>query len=181
MRSWRQIKGLIIPRMVKTGIGVDSHRFEAGDGLVLAGVRVPYGRRLLGHSDGDVATHAIVDALLGAATQGDMGAHFPSSDPRWKGADSRVFLRQTRELLAAVAAQITHVDCTVIMQEPSIAAFIPEMRRLIAADLGIDITQVSLKATTTDGLGFSGRGEGMAAMAVATIDIPAPGQLADGK
>jgi len=155
--------------MVKTGIGVDVHGFTKGEGLTLGGVNIPCDKSIAGHSDGDVVIHAIVDALLGAVAGGDIGAHFPSSDPRWQGADSRLFLRRARELVDEVGGQISHVDCSVILQEPAIASYITEMRRIIAADLAIDSGQVSIKATTTDHLGFTGRGEGIAALAVATI------------
>jgi len=155
--------------MVKTGIGVDVHGFTKGEGLTLGGVNIPCDKSIAGHSDGDVVIHAIVDALLGAVAGGDIGTHFPSSDPRWKGASSRLFLQRARGILAESGGQISHVDCTVILQEPAIAPYIPEMRRIIAADLVIDSGQVSIKATTTDHLGFTGRGEGIAALAVATI------------
>lgn len=155
--------------MVKTGIGVDVHGFTKGEGLTLGGVNIPYDRSIAGHSDGDVVIHAIVDALLGAVAGGDIGTHFPSSDARWKGTNSRLFLRRVRELVDEAGGQISHVDCTVILQEPAIAPYIPEMRRNIAADLAIDSGQVSIKATTSDHLGFTGRKEGIAAMAVATI------------
>ncbi len=155
--------------MVRTGIGVDVHGFAAGSGLTLGGVTVPYDKGIGGHSDGDVVIHAIVDALLGAVALGDIGTHFPSSDDQWRGASSRVFLERGRELLADAGAQINHVDCTVLLQEPPIAEHIPEMRRRVADGLAIDPTQVSIKATTTDHLGLIGRGEGVAALAVATV------------
>ncbi len=157
--------------MVKTGIGVDVHGFTKGEGLTLGGVNIPCDKSIAGHSDGDVVIHAIVDALLGAVAGGDIGAHFPSSDPRWKGTSSRLFLRRARELVDEAGGQISHVDCTVILQEPPIAPYIPEMRRNIATDLAIDSGQVSIKATTSDHLGFTGRGEGIAALAVATVEI----------
>lgn len=155
--------------MVKTGIGVDVHGFTKGEELTLGGVNIPCDKSIAGHSDGDVVIHAIVDALLGAVGGGDIGTHFPSSDPRWKGTSSRLFLQRARELVDEAGGQISHVDCTVILQEPTIAPYIPEMRRIIAADLAIDSGQVSIKATTTDHLGFTGRKEGIAALAVATI------------
>ncbi len=157
--------------MVKTGIGVDVHGFTKGEGLTLGGVNIPCDKSIAGHSDGDVVIHAIVDAMLGAVAGGDIGTHFLSSDPRWKGADSRLFLRRAREIVAESSGQVSHVDCTVILQEPAIAPYIPEMRRIIAADLAIDSGQVSIKATTTDHLGFTGRGEGIVALAVATVEI----------
>ena len=157
--------------MVKTGIGVDVHAFTEGSGLTLGGVPIPHDRSIAGHSDGDVVIHAIVDALLGAAAQGDIGVHFPSTDPRWQGADSRTFLRRARELVAETGGEISHVDCTVILQEPAIAPFVADMRRTIAVDLGMNLEQVSVKATTTDRLGFIGQGEGVAALAVATVEM----------
>jgi len=157
--------------MVKTGIGVDTHAFTDGDHLVLGGVTIPFERSIAGHSDGDVVIHAVVDALLGAVARGDIGTHFPSSDARWKGASSRLFLQRAREIVAEADGTISHVDCTVILQEPPVAPQIPEMRRLIAADLDIKTDQVSIKATTTDRLGFTGRKEGIAALAVATISF----------
>lgn len=159
--------------MVKTGIGVDAHAFTQGEGLTLGGVNIPYDRSIAGHSDGDVVIHAIVDALLGAVAGGDIGTHFPSSDARWKGVSSRVFLQRAREILAESGGEISHVDCAVILQEPAIAPYVAEMRRIIADDLAIDPGQVSIKATTTDHLGFSGRKEGVAAVAVATITTKA--------
>jgi 2-C-methyl-D-erythritol 2,4-cyclodiphosphate synthase len=157
--------------MIKSGIGVDAHAFVDGQGFSLGGVSIPYEKSIVGHSDGDVIIHAIVDALLGAVAKGDIGTHFPSSDPQWEGASSRVFLTWTRELLAETDTQVQHVDCTVILQEPAISDYIPEMRRNISKDLGIDIDQVSIKATTTDKLGFTGRKEGITALALATIAV----------
>ena len=158
--------------MVKTGFGVDVHGFTNGSGLTLGGVAIPYDKTIAGHSDGDVVIHAIVDALLGASALGDIGAHFPSSDPQWQGVSSRLFLQACREIVTGVHARVDHVDCTVILEEPRLAPFIGEMRRLVAADLGIDPEQVSIKATTTDRLGVIGRGDGIAAMAVVTVTTP---------
>ncbi len=155
--------------MVKTGIGMDVHGFTKGEGLTLGGVNIPYEKSIAGHSDGDVVLHALVDALLGAVAGGDIGTHFPSSDPRWQGADSRLFLRRAKEIVTEAGGQINHVDCTVILQEPVIGPVIPEMRHNIAEVLGLGLEHISIKATTTDRLGFTGRGEGIAALAVATI------------
>ncbi len=155
--------------MLRCGIGADVHAFTAGDGMVLGGVKVPFHQSIAGHSDGDVVIHAIVDALLGAVGAGDIGSHFPSSDPRWQGADSRLFLREAHSILEQAGATLNNVDCTVILQEPALTPHIPEMIKLLAADLEVEASQVSIKATTTDHLGFTGRGEGIAAMAVATI------------
>ena len=157
--------------MIKTGIGVDAHGFTKGEGLTLGGVNIPFDKSIAGHSDGDVVLHTIVDALLGAVAGGDIGAHFPSSDPRWLDASSRLFLRRAREIVAEAGGEISHVDCTVILQEPAIAPHVAEMRHNVAEILGVDLAQVSIKATTTDHLGFTGRGEGIAALAVATVEI----------
>ncbi|MFB0516906.1 MAG: 2-C-methyl-D-erythritol 2,4-cyclodiphosphate synthase [Candidatus Neomarinimicrobiota bacterium] len=157
--------------MIRTGLGVDAHGFTAGDGFMLGGVHIPHDKSIAGHSDGDVVLHAIVDALLGAVARGDIGTHFPSSDPQWRGASSRIFLQRAREIVAEANGEICHVDCTVILQEPAIGPYIPDMRRLIADDLAVELDQVSIKATTTDHLGFIGRGEGIAAIAVATVKV----------
>lgn len=158
--------------MIRTGIGVDVHAFVPGEGFVLGGVSIPDSRSISGHSDGDVIIHAIVDALLGAAARGDIGTYFPSSDPQWKDASSRIFLTQTKELLAEVGYHAEHIDCSVVLQEPAISSYIPEMRQNVSRDLGIDIDRVSIKATTTDHLGFTGRKEGVAALAIATVSSP---------
>ncbi len=158
--------------MVRTGLGVDVHAFTEGSGLTLGGVAIPFGKAVAAHSDGDVVIHAVVDALLGAAALGDIGSNFPSSDPQWLGVSSRVFLERCRKLLADHGASIHNVDCSIILQEPQLAPFIAAMRRNLAADLGLDTAQVSIKATTSDQLGFTGRGEGIAALAVATVTTP---------
>jgi 2-C-methyl-D-erythritol 2,4-cyclodiphosphate synthase len=157
--------------MVKTGFGVDIHGFTSGKGLTLGGVFIPYKKSIAGHSDGDVVIHAIVDALLGAVSQGDIGHYFPSSDPHWQGADSRIFLRKTGEIVSQSGGRISHIDCTVILQEPKVVPYISDMRHTIAADLAIDADQVSIKATTTDHLGFIGQKKGIAAVAVATLTV----------
>jgi len=156
----------LVPR---TGMGFDVHAF-AGDGpAMLGGIAVPHSRGLAGHSDADVVLHAITDALLGAAGLGDIGAHFPPSDPQWKGAASDTFLSSAAALLRERGAIIDHVDCTIIGEEPRIGPYRDAMRSRIADILGIAMDQVSIKATTTDGLGFTGRREGLAAQAVANI------------
>lgn len=137
--------------------------------LWLCGVCVPYHLGLLGHSDADVALHALCDALLGAAAMGDIGAHFPDTDPRYKGVDSRLLLREVVSMLAAKGYAIGNVDVTIIAQVPKLRPYIDQMRSTVAADLGIDTDCVSVKATTTERLGFTGRGEGIAAQAVALI------------
>jgi 2-C-methyl-D-erythritol 4-phosphate cytidylyltransferase/2-C-methyl-D-erythritol 2,4-cyclodiphosphate synthase len=160
------LAGRLSPR---TGMGFDVHAF-AGDGpLMLGGVEVPHSRGLAGHSDADVVLHAITDALLGAAGLGDIGEHFPPSDPRWKGAASSLFLADAVELVRARGAIIDHVDCTIIAEEPKVGPYRSAMRARIAEIAGLGLDQVSVKATTTEGLGFTGRREGIAAQAVASI------------
>jgi 2-C-methyl-D-erythritol 4-phosphate cytidylyltransferase/2-C-methyl-D-erythritol 2,4-cyclodiphosphate synthase len=150
-------------------MGFDVHAF-AGDGpIMLGGVEIPYPRGLAGHSDADVVLHAITDALLGAAGLGDIGEHFPPSDPQWKGANSSLFLKHAMELLRSNGAIVDHVDCTVIAEEPKVGPHRAAMRERIAEIAGLRLDQVSIKATTTEGLGFAGRREGIAAQAVASI------------
>jgi 2-C-methyl-D-erythritol 4-phosphate cytidylyltransferase/2-C-methyl-D-erythritol 2,4-cyclodiphosphate synthase len=136
---------------------------------MLGGIAVPHPRGLAGHSDADVVLHAITDALLGAAGLGDIGEHFPPSDPRWKGADSSLFLAHAADLLRSNGATIDHLDCTLIAEEPKVGPYRAAMRQRIAEIVGLALEQVSIKATTTEGLGFTGRREGVAAQAVASI------------
>jgi 2-C-methyl-D-erythritol 4-phosphate cytidylyltransferase/2-C-methyl-D-erythritol 2,4-cyclodiphosphate synthase len=165
-RAERWLGGAFVPR---TGMGFDVHAF-AGDGpVVLGGIAVPHARGLAGHSDADVVLHAITDALLGAGGLGDIGAHFPPSDPQWKGAGSELFLSHAAALLRADGAILDHVDCTIIAEEPKVGPYRVAMRQRIADILGLAVDQVSIKATTTEGLGFTGRREGIAAQAVASI------------
>ncbi|MEA3058634.1 MAG: 2-C-methyl-D-erythritol 4-phosphate cytidylyltransferase, partial [Sphingomonadales bacterium] len=160
------LAGRLTPR---TGMGFDVHAF-AGDGpIMLGGIEIPHARGLAGHSDADVVLHAITDALLGAAGLGDIGEHFPPSDVRWKGADSSLFLAHAVELLREKGAVIDHLDCTVIAEAPKIGPYRQAMRAQIAQIAGLSVEQVSVKATTTEGLGFTGRREGIAAQAVASI------------
>ncbi len=154
---------------IRIGNGFDVHRFAQGRRCIICGVDIPHPAGLLGHSDADVALHALCDALLGAAALGDIGKHFPDTDPRYEGADSRGLLRATAALLAAEGYAVGNVDVTIIAQAPKMAPHIPQMRANIAADLGLDINAVSVKATTTERLGFTGRGEGIAATATALI------------
>ncbi len=154
---------------VRIGNGFDVHALVAGRQLVLGGVTIPFERGLAGHSDADVLLHAICDAILGALALGDIGTHFPDTDPRWKDADSRVLLRQVASLASARGWQIGNVDATVIAQAPRLAPHVPAMRANIAADLGCELGLVSVKATTTEHLGFAGRGEGIAALATALL------------
>ncbi len=154
---------------IRVGNGFDVHRLVEERELWLGGVKVPYHLGLLGHSDADVALHALCDALLGAAALRDIGYHFPDTDPRFKGADSRALLRKVREILEEQGYKVGNVDLTIMAQAPKLLEHIPVMRERIASDLMIDINAVSVKATTTEKLGFAGRGEGIAAFATALI------------
>ncbi|MCH2314474.1 MAG: 2-C-methyl-D-erythritol 2,4-cyclodiphosphate synthase [SAR202 cluster bacterium] len=155
--------------MVKTGIGYDVHPLAKGEELIIGGVKIDSPEGSVGHSDGDVLLHAIVDALLGATNLGDIGQHFPSSDESWKGKESIHFLEHAISLVREQGFEIDHIDSTVILEEPKIADIIPEMIYKISYTLQIEESAVSIKATTTDKMGFIGRGEGVGAVAVATI------------
>jgi 2-C-methyl-D-erythritol 4-phosphate cytidylyltransferase/2-C-methyl-D-erythritol 2,4-cyclodiphosphate synthase len=157
---------------IRTGMGFDVHRFEPGDRVRLCGVDVPHDRALAGHSDADVGLHALVDAILGALAAGDIGSHFPPSDPQWRGADSALFAAHARDLVAARGGRIVNVDVTIICESPKIGPHRQAMMARLAELLGIDVERVSVKATTTERLGFTGRGEGIAAQASATIALP---------
>ena len=162
--------------MIRVGNGFDVHALVADRPLVLGGVVIPFERGLLGHSDADVLLHAVADAILGALALGDLGAHFPDTDPRWKGVDSRVLLRHIVALASDRGYRIGNVDATVIAQAPKLAPHIPAMRANLAADLRCAVGDVSVKATTTEHLGFTGRGEGMATMAsVLVVRLPEAG------
>jgi 2-C-methyl-D-erythritol 2,4-cyclodiphosphate synthase len=152
-----------------TGIGYDCHRFAEGRRLVLGGVEIDHNRGLSGHSDADVLTHAIIDALLGAAALGDIGQHFPDTDERYRDADSLELLRATAQLLAAEGRAVVHVDATVVIERPPLAPHRDAMRRGLAGAMGIDTACVSVKATRGEGMGFVGREEGAAAIAIATL------------
>ncbi len=154
---------------IRIGHGYDVHRLTEGRPLILGGVHIPYERGLLGHSDADVLAHAVMDALLGAAALGDIGGLFPDSDERWRGADSLRLLGQVTALLAENGWEIGNVDATVLAQAPKLAPYIPEMRQKLAAAMGVNASQVSVKATTEEHLGFTGAGEGMACHAVALL------------
>jgi 2-C-methyl-D-erythritol 4-phosphate cytidylyltransferase/2-C-methyl-D-erythritol 2,4-cyclodiphosphate synthase len=154
---------------VRVGNGFDVHRFGPGDGLMLCGIRVAHDHGLIGHSDADVGLHSITDALLGAIGDGDIGMHFPPTEPRWKGADSSVFLRHALSLVTARGGSLTHIDVTIICERPKVGPHRAAMVARIAEILGLDASRVSVKATTTEGLGFTGRREGIAAQATATI------------
>jgi 2-C-methyl-D-erythritol 2,4-cyclodiphosphate synthase len=154
----------------RAGIGYDSHRFEEGRRLVLGGVEVPGAERgLAGHSDADALTHAVIDALLGAAGLGDIGQHYPDDDERWKGADSVSLLEEVCEFLADHGWTVRHLDATVICQEPRLSPFRDEMRASLAAAVGLAPLEANVKFTTNEGMGFVGRGEGIAVLAVATL------------
>ncbi|MGA7786946.1 MAG: 2-C-methyl-D-erythritol 2,4-cyclodiphosphate synthase, partial [Xanthobacteraceae bacterium] len=157
---------------VRTGNGFDVHAFAEGDHVMLGGVRIPYSRGLTGHSDADVALHALVDAILGALADGDIGSHFPPSDPQWKGASSDRFLAFACERVRARRGVIAHLDVTVVCEAPRVSPHRDAMRSRIADIAGIAATRVGVKATTSEKLGFTGRGEGMVAMATATVRLP---------
>jgi len=159
---------IIMPQF-RVGSGYDVHKLVPERKLILCGVEVPYELGLLGHSDADVALHALMDALLGAAALGDIGKHFPDTDERFKGADSMKLTEHVVKLVASKGWQINNVDITIIAQRPKLAAFIPQMRSQVAQVLQIDEDAVNVKATTTEKLGFTGRGEGIAAEAVASL------------
>lgn len=156
----------------RIGNGFDVHRLVEGRRCIICGVDIPYEKGLLGHSDADVALHALSDALLGAAALGDIGAYFPDTDPRWKGADSRALLREVVGILAREGFATVNIDVTIMAQAPKMLPHVPQMRLNIAEDLGIEPARVSVKATTTEKLGFTGRGEGIAATATALIVRP---------
>lgn len=155
---------------MRIGQGFDVHAFQEGGTLILGGVRIPYTRSLAAHSDGDVVVHALCDALLGAAALGDIGHHFPDSDPHYQGADSRGLLRQVVEKVHAQGMRVSNTDLTLVAQAPKLAPYLAAMQQHIAADLQLEPTRVNVKATTTERLGFSGRGEGMAAFAVVLLE-----------
>ena len=154
---------------IRIGQGVDVHAFCEGDHVVIGGVRIPHQRALAAHSDGDVALHALCDAILGAAALGDIGRHFSPSDSRWEGANSRDLLRKVNLLLKQQGWSVINADITLVCEKPKITPHAPQMQANIAADLDLDTTDISVKATTTEGLGFCGRGEGITALAVVLI------------
>lgn len=165
-RAEQWLAGTLVSR---TGMGFDVHAFGGSGPIMLGGVSVPHARGLAGHSDADVVLHAITDAILGAAGLGDIGEHFPPSDPQWKGASSELFVARAAQLVREGGAIVDHVDCTIIAEEPKVGPHRAAMRQRIAEILGVGVDQVSIKATTTEGLGFTGRREGIAAQAVASI------------
>src|SRR5512146_2422417 len=159
---------------MRIGQGFDVHALVAGRKLIVGGVAIPYPKGLAGHSDADVLIHAVCDALLGAAALGDIGTHFPDTDARYRGVDSRRLLREVAGLLDRRGSRVVNIDATIIAEEPKMAPYIRRMRENIAADLGVALEDVSVKARTTEKLGFAGRGEGIAAEAVALIAGQSP-------
>lgn len=157
---------------VRVGTGYDVHAFGPGDAVILCGARIPHQKALVGHSDADVGLHALTDALLGTIADGDIGVHFPPSDERWRGAPSELFLKDAAARLKARGGEIAHIDLTFICEAPHIGPYRDTMRAKLAEILGLELSQISIKATTNEGLGFIGRGEGIAAMATATVRLP---------
>lgn len=157
---------------MRVGMGYDVHRLVEGRDLIMGGVKIPYEKGLLGHSDADVLLHAISDALLGAAALGDIGKHFPDSDPAYKGIDSRLLLKKVGELIEEKGYLIENIDATIIAQAPKMRPHIDQMRANIAQDLGITIDQINVKATTEEGLGFTGLGEGISSQAICMLTSP---------
>lgn len=157
---------------MRIGMGYDVHRLTEDRDLIIGGVKIPYEKGLLGHSDADVLLHAICDALLGAAALGDIGKHFPDSDPQYKGISSLILLKKVGELLEENCFFVENIDATIIAQAPKMRPYIDTMRENIAGELGIDISQVNVKATTEEGLGFTGKGEGISAQAICMLNSP---------
>lgn len=174
--DWQRAEAWLDSRLVpRTGLGFDVHAF-AGDGpIMMGGIAVPHERGLAGHSDADVVLHSITDALLGAAGLGDIGQYFPPGDPQWQGADSSIFLSHAAELVRGAGGMIDFVDCTVVCEAPRVGPYRDAMRARVAELLGIPLSSVSIKATTTERLGFTGRREGIAAQAIANVRVPPPG------
>ncbi|MXY34342.1 MAG: 2-C-methyl-D-erythritol 2,4-cyclodiphosphate synthase [Boseongicola sp. SB0664_bin_43] len=154
---------------IRLGNGFDVHRFGHGDHVILCGVRVPHDRGLIGHSDADVAMHAITDAIYGAVAEGDIGQHFPPSDPKWKGADSAAFLKHATALADKRGLRIANVDTTIICESPRIGPHVPSMKARLSDVIGLARDRISVKATSSEQLGFTGRGEGIAAFATAAL------------
>jgi len=168
-RAERALSSSLVSR---TGMGFDVHALAEGEELWLGGLLIPHDRGLKGHSDADVVLHAVTDALLGAAGEGDIGDHFPPSDPQWRGAPSSRFVEHARQLIERRGGRVDHVDVTIICEEPRVGPHRHAMRERIAAMLGVSPARISVKATTTERLGFTGRGEGIAAQAAATVRLP---------
>lgn len=159
---------------IRTGTGYDVHAFEEGDAVILGGVEIPHSRKLKGHSDADVVLHAITDALFGALADGDIGSHFPPSDPKWKGAASDQFLVYAVDRLKARGGKLAHVDVTVVCERPKIGPHRDSMRERISQICSLPVDRVAVKATTSERLGFTGREEGIAALSTVTIRLPLP-------
>jgi 2-C-methyl-D-erythritol 2,4-cyclodiphosphate synthase len=155
---------------MRSGIGYDLHRLAEGRKLMIGGIEVPFDKGPVGHSDGDVLAHALCDALLGAASLGDIGTHFPDTDPKWKGANSLMFLERTRQLLDEKKLRIVHLDAVVICERPKLGPHFPAMRAVLAKSLGVAQEQISLKAKTNEGVDSVGRGEAIAAHTIATLE-----------
>lgn len=160
----------MIQNMIRVGMGYDVHKLTEGRDLILGGVPIPYEKGLLGHSDADVLIHAVMDALLGAAALGDIGKHFPDTDPKYKGISSMLLLEETARLLKEQGYVIGNIDATIIAQRPKMAPHIPQMRENLAKCLGISEAQVNIKATTEEGLGFTGNGQGISSQAICLIE-----------
>ncbi|MGE0369666.1 MAG: 2-C-methyl-D-erythritol 2,4-cyclodiphosphate synthase [Candidatus Dadabacteria bacterium] len=158
--------------MQRIGFGFDAHRFSSETRLVLGGVEIPFELGLKGHSDADVLTHAICDALLGAAAEGDIGTHFPDKDPKWKGASSLTFLKEILSLLGSKGYSVVNIDTVIVCEKPRISPHVAEIRSSLAEASGLPVDVISVKATTTDGMGFTGRGEGIASYATVLIKHP---------
>ena len=174
--DWQRAESFLHLRLIpRTGLGFDVHAFAGEGPIMMGGISIPFERGLAGHSDADVVLHSITDALLGAAGLGDIGQHFPPGDPKWKGADSSIFLSHAAELVHGSGGQVDFVDCTVICEAPKIGPHREAMRTRVAEILGIPLAAVSIKATTTERLGFTGRREGIAAQAIANIRMPPAG------
>jgi 2-C-methyl-D-erythritol 4-phosphate cytidylyltransferase/2-C-methyl-D-erythritol 2,4-cyclodiphosphate synthase len=179
--DWHQAEALLNSRLVsRTGLGFDVHAFAGEGPVMIGGVSIPHDRGLAGHSDADVVLHAITDALLGAAAFGDIGSHFPPSDPQWKGADSSIFLAHAAKLLRQEGGTIDFIDCTIICEAPKVGPHRDAMKSRVAEILGVPPGSVSIKATTTERLGFTGRREGIAAQAVASVRMPPIGGPREG-
>lgn len=157
----------------RTGLGIDVHAFEPGEAVILCGLHIPHTHKLKGHSDADVALHAIADAIYGAIGDGDIGQHFPPSEEKWRGAPSSVFVEHAKDRLTALGGSLTHVDLTLVCEAPKIGPHRESMREAVAAMLDVPISRIAIKATTSEGLGFTGRREGILAQALATVQVPA--------
>jgi 2-C-methyl-D-erythritol 2,4-cyclodiphosphate synthase len=155
---------------MRIGHGFDAHAFTEGRPLILGGINIPHEKGLAAHSDGDAVIHALCDALLGAAALGDIGAHFPDSDPEYRNIDSRILLRNVKVKISDLGYEICNADITILAQAPRLSPYLPSMRDILAVDMGIDVSNINIKATTTEKMGFVGRGEGISVFAVVLLD-----------